>query len=301
MRFVVNDGYLLVYADVDELADGIASRTTDNGEVQVLAIPLEHGTNNESIVEPLAQGIASVLEGGWRTRSAKVRDVVALTEHAGGIYSWLSTLRTGACEGINILDAMLDMGIHFIMNHEDQERHLGSREYQAISAEDGLILEVCQALLEHISVPPLFADSDLLEDDDDGSAVGAEDGPFADDDDVELFDSDADSGGAERMSGRPTWRDYEEYHQVSTEALMQKLALGEEVAGTPEEWEERVDWLWSYEEYLREQWRRTVVDHLMRELAVLRRRLEDLEVERQRTGDAIARLEEQGNRFAEDG
>lgn len=287
MRFVVNDGYLFVYADVTELGADVKADGVDAGEVQVLAVPLERGTNNEKIVDPLAQGIASVLQTGWDSRTAKVRDVVALTEHAGGAFSWLSTLRTGGCEGVNILDAMLDMAIHFIMNHEDQERHLGSWEYEAISPEDGLILEVCQALLERVSVPPLFADSDMLEDED------------------EYGGDDEETGERQRvrwvMSGRPTWRDYEEYHQVSTEDLMQKLALGEEVARTPEEWEERVEWLWSYEEYLREQWRRAVVDHLMGELKSLRHRLEDLEVERQRTGDAIARLEEQGNRFAEDG
>src|SRR5690625_216467 len=285
MRFVVNDGYLYVYADADELAEGLRPVDGKTGEVQVLAIPIEYGTNNENIVEPLAQGIASVLEKGWRTNSAKVRDVVALTEHPGGEYSWLSTLRTGSCEGVNILDAMLDMGIHFIMNHEDQERHLGSPDYEAISQEDGLILEVCQALLEHVDVPPLFADSDMLGGDD------------RDEDGLDQGDEDTfvDPG----VPGRPTWRDYEEYHQVSTETLMQKLALGEKVAQTPEEWEERIEWLWSYEEYLREQWRRTVVDHLMGQLVVLRRRLEDLEVERQPTGDAILRLEEQGNRLAE--
>ncbi len=43
---------------------------------------------------------------------------------------------------------------------------------------------------------------------------------------------------------------------------MQRLALGEEVAATRTEWEERADWLWSYDEYLRDQWRRTVVDHM---------------------------------------
>lgn len=294
MRFVVNDGYLYVYADADELGKDVQGAAA-GGEVQVLAVPLEHGTNNEKIVDPLAQGIASVLEAGWNTRTAKVRDVVALAEHAGGVYSWLSALRTGACEGVNILDAMLDMGIHFIMNHEDRERHLGSSEYEAITPEHGLILEVCQALLEHVSVPPLFADSDLIADvDDEAAAVGSEDGDG--DDEAEQLDEQF-----WHPAGRPTWRDYEEYHRVSTEDLMQKLALGEEVARTPEEWEERVEWLWSYEEYLREQWRRTVVDHLMRELVGLRRKLEDLEVERQRTGDAIARLEEQGNRFAGDG
>lgn len=285
MRFVVNEGYLYVYADVDELADEVAPTNGATGEVQVLAVPLEHHTNNEHIVEPLAQGIASALQAGWRTKSAKVRDVVALTEHPRGEYSWLSTLRTGACEGVNILDALLDMGIHFIMNHEDRERHLGSWDYEAISPDDGLILEVCQALLEHVSIPPLFADSDLIED------------PEADTD----GDEDASDVRLEEEAARPTWRDYEEYHRVSTESLMQKLAVGEEVAGTPEEWEERIEWLWSYEHYLRVQWRRTVVEHLTGQLAALRRRLEDLEVERQRTGDAIMRLEEQGNRFAEDG
>lgn len=292
MRFVVRDGYLHVYADVNELAEGLQPVNGATGEIPVLAVPIEYGTNNEQIVEPLAQGIASVLEAGWRTKSAKVRDVVAVTEHPGGEYSWLSTLRTGACEGVNILDAMLDMGIHFIMNHEDQERHLGSWEYEAISPEDGLVLEVCQALLEHVDVPPLFADSDMLVDDDHYGDEG-------DDPDGAGGFGDGPSFGP--GGGRPTWRDYEEYHRISTEELMQKLALGEEVARTPEEWEERIEWLWSYEEYLREQWRRTVVHHLMDELSELRRRLEDLEVERQRTGDAIARLEEQGNRFAEGG
>lgn len=276
MRFVVNDGYLLVYADVDELADGIEADPDGGREVQVLAVPIEHGTNNEQIIEPMAQGIASVLEAGWQTKSAKVRDVIAVTEHPGGAFSWLSMQRTGACEGVNILDATLDMGVHFIMNHEDQERHLGSWEYQAISSEDGLILEVCQALLEQMSIPPLFADSDLLEDDE--------------------HSEDADSSDA-----RLSWQDYEQRYQVSTEELMRRLALGEEVAATRIEWEERADWLWSYDEYLRDQWRRTVVDHVMGELALLRKRLENLEVERQRTGDAIARLEEQGTRFAEDG
>ena len=36
------------------------------------------------------------------------------------------------------------------------------------------------------------------------------------------------------------------------------------------------------------------------ELAKLRKRLENLDVERQRISDAIARLEEQGARFAEE-
>ncbi len=275
MRFVVQDGYLHVYADVEELADGIEVGDAYTREVQVMAVPIEHGTNNEHIVEPMAQGIASVLEAGWQTKSAKVRDVIAVTEHPGGAFSWLSMQRTGACEGSNILDATLDMGIHFIMNHEDQERHLGSWEYQAISAEDGMVLEVCQALLEQIDVPPLFADSDLLEYDE----------PFHDE---------------EPPEERPTWQDYEEQYQLSTQELMHRLALGEEVAATRSEWEERADWLWSYDEFLREQWRRTVVDHIMGELAKLRQRLEHLEVERQRIGDAIARLEEQGTRFAED-
>lgn len=274
MRFVVQDGYLTVYADVDELADGVYVDAGGAREVQVLAVPIEHGTNNEHIVEPMAQGIASVLEAGWQTKSAKVRDVVAITEHPGGAYSWLSLQRTGSCEGSNILDATLDMGVHFIMNHEDQERHLGSWEYQAISAEDGMLLEVCQALLEQISVPPLFADSDLLEYDD------------------TLTEDEAEE--------RPTWQDYEERNQITTEELMQRLAAGEEVAATRSEWEERADWLWSYDEYLREQWRRAVVDHILGELGKLRKRLEHLEVERQRIGDAIARLEEQGTRFAED-
>ncbi len=99
MRFVVNDGYLLVYADVDELADGVRVDADGRREVQVLAVPIEHGTNNEQIVEPMAQGIASVLEAGWQTKSAKVRDVIAVTEHPGGAFSWLSMQRTGACEG----------------------------------------------------------------------------------------------------------------------------------------------------------------------------------------------------------
>lgn len=274
MRFVVSEGYLYVYADVHELADGVEVDADGAREVQVLAVPIEHGTNNEHIVEPMAQGIASVLEAGWQTKSAKVRDVIAVNEHPGGAFSWLSMQRTGACEGSNILDATLDMGIHFIMNHEDQERHLGSWEYEAITPEDGLILEVCQALLERVSVPPLFADSDLLEEDD------------------EFHDDEPDA----RMS----WQDYEQQYQVSTEELMQQLALGEEVAATRSEWEERADWLWSYDEFLREQWRRTVVDHILGELGNLRKRLEHLEVERQRIGDAIARLEEQGTRFTEE-
>ncbi|MFS8523788.1 MAG: hypothetical protein FWJ83_02905 [Limnochordales bacterium] len=273
MRFVVNDGYLYVYADVDQLAEGVRVEDDGRREVQVLAVPIEYGTNNEHIVEPMAQGIASVLEAGWQTKSAKVRDVIAVTEHPGGAYSWLSTLRTGACEGSNILDATLDMGVHFIMNHEDQERHLGAREYQAISPEDGFVLEVCQTMLEQVSVPPLFADSDLLEED-------------------EPYDDDYDE--------RPTWQDYEKRYQLTTEQLMHRLALGEEVAATRSEWEERADWLWSYDEYLREQWRRTVVDHMTAELAKLRKRLENLDVERQRISDAIARLEEQGARFAEE-
>lgn len=274
MRFVVQDGYLKVFADVDELAEGVHVDADGAREVQVMAVPIEHGTNNEHIVEPMAQGIATVLEAGWQTKSAKVRDVVAITEHPGGAYSWLSLQRTGACEGSNILDATLDMGVHFIMNHEDQERHFGSWDYQAISPEDGMVLEVCQALLEQINVPPLFADSDLLEYDDEY--------------------------GDDALEERPTWQDYERRYQLSTEELMQRLAVGEEVAATRAEWEERADWLWSYDEYLREQWRRTVVDHIMSELSKLRKRLEHLEVERQRIGDAIARLEEQGMRFAED-
>ncbi|HEY8417072.1 MAG TPA: hypothetical protein VIK93_03430 [Limnochordales bacterium] len=276
MRFVVEDGHLTVYADVEELAEGIDPGAHAGREVQVISIPLEMGTNNEMIVEPLAQGIASVLEAGWQTPSAKVRDVVVVTEHPGGAYSWLSLLRTGGCEGVNILDATLDMGVHFIMNHEDQERHLGAWEYQAISADDGFVLEVCQALLEQIDVPPLFADSDLLREEPD------EDGP--------------DEG-----PGRLSWKDYEERYGMTTQELMQRLAAGEEEILTPAQWEERADWLWSYEEYLREQWRRTVVDHLRGELQNLRQRLEDLEAERQRASDAIARLEEQGARFAEDG
>lgn len=274
MRFVVQDGYLTVYADVDELADGVQVDADGAREVQVIAVPIEHGTNNEHIVEPMAQGIASVLEAGWQTKSAKVRDIVAITEHPGGAYSWLSLQRTGSCEGCNILDATLDMGVHFIMNHEDQERHLGSWEYQAISPEDGMLLEVCQALLEQINVPPLFADSDLLEYDD--------------------------GYPEEDLEDRPTWRDYEERYQITTEELMQRLAAGEEVAATRAEWEERADWLWSYDDYLREQWRRAVVDHIMAELEKLRKSLEHIEVERQRVSDAIARLEEQGTRFAED-
>lgn len=274
MRFVVNDGYLLVYADVNELADGVRVDADGRREVQVLAVPIEHGTNNEQIVEPMAQGIASVLEAGWQTKSAKVRDIIAVTEHPGGAFSWLSMQRTGACEGSNILDATLDMGVHFIMNHEDQERHLGAWEYQAISADDGFILEVCQALLEQVNVPPLFGDSDLLEEDD------------------HYHDDYPDE--------RPTWQDYEKRYQVSTEQLMQRLALGEEVAATRTEWEERADWLWSYDEYLRDQWRRTVVDYMTARLGDLRKRLENLDVERQRIGDAIARLEEQGARFAEE-
>ncbi len=274
MRFVVENGHLTVYADVEELAAGIDPGVHAGREVQVISIPLEMGTNNEIIVEPLAQGIASVLEAGWQTSAAKVRDVVVVTEHPGGAYSWLSLLRTGGCEGVNILDATLDMGVHFIMNHEDQERHLGSWEYQAITPEDGFALEVCQALLESINVPPLFADSDLLKEEDD-----------------EVRDE-----GAARLS----WQDYEERYGMSTQELMQRLAAGEEEIRTPAQWEEKADWLWSYEDYLREQWRRTVVDHLSGELQALRRRLEDLEAERQRAGDAIARLEEQGARFAED-
>ncbi|MBO8140589.1 MAG: hypothetical protein H0Z37_00235 [Firmicutes bacterium] len=273
MRFVVEDGHLLVFADLDELAPGIDPGLVSGREVQVMAVPLERGTNNEQVVEPMAQGIASVLEAGWQSPSAKVRDVVVVTEHPAGAYSWLSLLRTGACEGTNILDATLDMGVHFIMNHEDQERHLGSWEYQAISSEDGFVLEVCQALLENIDVPPLFADSDLLQED-------GEDGDPA---------------------GRPSWQDYEERYAMSTQELMQRIAAGEAEARSQAEWEAWTDWMWSYDDYLREQWRRTVVDHLSAELSKLRRRLEDLEAERQRAGDAIARLEEQGARFTEDG
>ena len=275
MRFVVQDGHLTVYADVEELAEGIDPGAHAGREVQVISIPLEMGTNNEHVVEPMAHGTASVLEAGWQTTVAKVRDVVVVTEHPGGAYSWLSLLRTGACEGVNILDATLDMGVHFIMNHEDQERHLGAWEYQAISAEDGFVLEVCQALLEQMNIPPLFADSDLLREDED---------------DV-----------PDEVPARPSWQDYEERYGMSTQELMQRLAAGEEEILTPSQWEERADWLWSYEDYLREQWRRTVVDHLRGEMGVLRQRLEDLEAERQRAGDAIARLEEQGARFAEDG
>ena len=70
MRFVVQDGHLLVYADVEELAEGIDPGAHAGREVQVLSIPLEAGTNNEHVVEPMAQGIASVLEAGWQTPSA---------------------------------------------------------------------------------------------------------------------------------------------------------------------------------------------------------------------------------------
>src|SRR5690606_4823353 len=273
MRFVVEEGHLRVYAEREELAAGIDPGVHTGREVLVISIPLETGTNNEMLVEPMAQGIASVLEAGWQTPAAKVRDVVVITEHPGGAYSWLSLLRTGGCEGVNILDATLDMGVPFIMNQEDQERHLGSWEYQAISPEDGFTLEVCQALLETINVPPLFADSDLLREEDDAP---------------------------EESNGRMTWQDYEERYGMTTQELMQRLASGEEEILTPAQWEEKADWLWSYDDYLREQWKRTVVDYMTAELAVLRRRLVDLEAERQRMGDAVARLEEQGARYAED-
>lgn len=264
MRFVVEGGEVKVYARVEELAVDIDPPVTGNGEVHVISLPLHEGANNEEIVEPMANGIASILEAGWGDPAAKVRDVVVITEHSSGEYSWVSLQRNGACEGSNILDATLDLGVHFIINHEYREQQLGDREYRALSPEEYFTLEVCQVLLESLSVPLLFADSDMLVEE-------------------------------EREDDPPpkSWREYEEEAGYSTQKLLERIAVGEEVARTESEWEYYSDWLWAYDESLRTQWREAVLSQLGFQLAVLRAALEDLEAERQRIGDAISRFNEQ--------